>query len=149
MEKEKQNPGKYLYGNRVSYPRGYENIISKELELYSVDYALPLAYPDFNLSSLLYLKRIRTSLFYDYGTGTGNYYFNDKGSGQTLESYHDYKETFKSYGFELMADFYILRIPFMISGGIQTAWKSFSQSPSFEFLFNIDLYGMSIGRNRM
>ena len=99
------------------FPRGYKNIISKELELYSVDYVLPLAYPDFNLSSLLYLKRIRTGLFYDYGAGTGNYYFKNSGSGQTLESYHNYKETFRSFGFELMADFYILRIPFMISGG--------------------------------
>ena len=149
LEKEKQDPGKYLFGNRVSYPRGYKNIISRELELYSVDYVLPLAYPDFNLSSLLYLKRIRTGLFYDYGAGTGNYYLKTIGSGQTTGSYHNYKETFRSFGFEMMADFYLLRIPFMISGGIQTAWKSFSEAPTFEFLFNIDLYGMSIGRNRM
>lgn len=149
LEKEKQNPVKYLYGNRVSYPRGYKDIISKELELYSVDYVLPLAYPDFNLSSLLYLKRIRTGLFYDYGAGTGNYYLRTSGSGQTTRSFNNYKETFRSFGFEMMADFYVLRIPFMISGGIQTAWKSFSETPTFELLFNIDLYGMSIGRNRM
>ena len=36
---------------------------------------------------------------------------------------HNYNESFKSFGFELLADFHILRIPFMISGGVQTAWK--------------------------
>ena len=84
LEFDLQDPGKYLYDNRVSYPRGYYNMISIELELYSVDYVIPLAYPDLTVSSLLYLKRIRTGLFYDYGTGTGNYYFENSGNGQTL-----------------------------------------------------------------
>jgi hypothetical protein len=38
---------------------------------------------------------------------------------------------------------------FMISGGVQTAWKNLNETPSFELLFNIDLYGMNIGRRPM
>jgi hypothetical protein len=149
FEKEKQDTEKFLFGNRVPLPRGYLNIISNDIELLSVDYVLPLAYPDFNLSSLLYLKRIRTGLFYDYALGTGNTYYNNTANGLVAVYYHDYEESFKSFGFELMADFHILRIPYMISCGVQTAWKKLSESPSFEILFNIDLFGMSIGRSPM
>ncbi len=149
IEKEKQIPAKSLFGNRVSFPRGYKNIISKEFDFLSVDYVLPLAYPDFNVSSLLYLKRIRTGLFYDYASGPGNSFYKNTANGLIPLYNHTYKESFRSFGFELMADFHILRIPFMISGGVQTAWKKISESPSFELLFNIDLYGMTIGRKPM
>ncbi len=149
IEKEKQIPAKSLFGNRVSFPRGYKNILSKEIDFLSVDYVLPLAYPDFNISSLLYLKRIRTGLFYDYASGPGNSFYKNTANGLIPIYNHAYKESFRSFGFELMADFHILRIPFMISGGVQTAWKKISESPSFELLFNIDLYGMTIGRRPM
>jgi hypothetical protein len=58
-------------------------------------------------------------------------------------------ESFKSYGFELLADFHILRIPFMISGGVQSAWKNVNESPSIELLFNIDLFGFTFGKRQM
>jgi hypothetical protein len=54
LEREKQVPVKFLYGNRVSYPRGYNNIMSRELELYSADYVLPLLYPDLLCTSKEY-----------------------------------------------------------------------------------------------
>jgi len=149
FEKEKQDPAKFMFGNRVSFPRGYKNITSKEIELISVDYVLPLAYPDFNIASLLYMKRIRTALFYDYALGTGNTYYKNTASGLIPESYHNYQETFKSFGFELMSDFYIFRMPYMISGGVQTAWKKISETPSFELLFNVDIFGMTLGRSPM
>jgi hypothetical protein len=149
VEKEKQIPATYLFSNLVSYPRGYKNIYSRELGLLSADYVFPVAYPDFNIWSLLYLKRIRTSLFYDYGEGRGNYYYKNSTNGLVLDYYRNYKETFRSFGLELMTDFHVFRMPFMISGGVQTAWKNFNQAPTFEFLFNIDLFGMSIGRTQI
>jgi len=148
-EKEKQILEKYLFSNRISFPRGYKDITSKEFELYSVDYVLPLAYPDFNISSLLYLKRIRTGVFYDYASGPGNSFYKYTPTGLAVLYPTSNKKSLKSFGFELMADFHILRIPFMISGGVQTAWKKISETPSFELLFNIDLFGMTIGRNGM
>ncbi len=146
FEKEKQFPAKYLFGNKVSFPRGYKNISSENLQLVSADYVMPLVYPDIIISSLLYLKRIRTVLFYDYAQGKGNTYYRITSSGPVSDQFHDYKESFRSYGFELLADFHVLRIPFMISGGVQTAWKNFDEPPVFELLFNIDLYGMTLGK---
>ncbi len=69
LETEKQNPEKFILGNRISFSRSYDNILSKEIRFGSVDYYMPLAYPDFNLSSILYLTRIRTGLFYDLTRG--------------------------------------------------------------------------------
>jgi hypothetical protein len=54
-------------------------------------------------------------------------------------------ESFKSFGFELLADFHVLRIPFLISGGVQSAWKNINESPTIELLFNIDLFGFNFG----
>jgi hypothetical protein len=149
IEKEKQIPAKTLFGNKVSFPRGYKNIISKEFNFLSVDYVLPLAYPDFNISSLLYLKRIRTGLFYDYASGPGSSFYKNTVNGLTPLYNSTDKESLRSFGVELMADFHILRIPYMISGGFQTVWKKINESPSFELLLNIDLYGMTIGRSPM
>jgi hypothetical protein len=149
FEKEKQNPEKFLYGSRISFPRGYENIISRDLNFLSVDYVAPLAYPDFNIASLLYLKRIRTSLFYDYAKGTGNTYYENTSEGLTPAAFHDYMETFSSSGIELTADLHLFRIPYMISCGVQSAWTRGENTPVFKFLLNMDLFGLSVGRTRM
>jgi hypothetical protein len=149
FEKEKQDPAKYMLGSRISLPRGYENIISRDLNFLSIDYAAPLAYPDFNIASLLYIKRIRTALFYDYAVGTGNTYYEDTPQGLKPTVFHDYSETFSSSGFELMADVHLFRIPYMISCGVQSAWTRGENRPVFKFLLNIDLFGMTIGRTRM
>ncbi len=146
FEKEKQNPSKYFFGSMISFPRGYSEIISTDLNFLSADYALPLIYPDFNLASLLYIKRIRADLFYDYASGTDNYYFNVIVNGESTNQFHQGNEKFSSFGVELMSDFHLFRIPFMISGGVRAAWKNFNQNPYFELLFNMDLFGMSIGR---
>jgi hypothetical protein len=149
IEKEKQNPVKYFYGNSVSLPRGYNDLFVKEIDFLSVDYVIPLAYPDLTVGSLLYLKRIRGGLFYDFASGPGNSIFKYTDSGIVPLYNQTSRESLKSFGFELLADFHILRIPYMISGGVQTAWKFINETPSFKLLFNINLYGMNIGRRPM
>jgi len=95
---------------------------------------------------LLYITRIRTSLFYDFSASDGNTHYNLP----TIPSheYRNYEELFRSYGFELLADFHLFRLPFEISGGIQTAWTQESDKPVLKFLLNIDLFGMNIGRDQ-
>jgi hypothetical protein len=83
-------------------------------------------------------------LFYDYGIGDGNYYLT-----ATSNTFHDYKETFRSFGTEILADFHVLRIPFLISAGVQAAWKDSGQSPAIRGLFRIDVYGLKVGKQKM
>ncbi|NMC37757.1 MAG: hypothetical protein GYA41_05490 [Bacteroidales bacterium] len=147
-EVERQNPEWFLLRNKISFSRGYEDIISKKIGFLSADYFMPLIYPDVNISSFLYLKRIRTDFFYDYTRGTGNYTLTQTESGRSW-IYNDGTESFRSFGVQLLSDIFILRIPYMISAGAEATWHELGTSPEIRFLLNIDIYGMNIGRNRM
>jgi len=144
FEYDLQDPVRLLYNNRASFPRSYYNIISLDYKFYSADYVMPLLYPDLIIPGFFYLKRIRLGLFYDYATGDGNYYLD-----KNTDWFHDYKETFRSYGTELLADFHVLRLPFLISAGVEAAWKDLGQAPAVRALFKIDVYGMKIGKQRL
>jgi hypothetical protein len=141
-EYELQNPQKLLYFNNASLPRGYKNFIPEKINFLSTEYVMPLAYPDLNVPGMIFIKRIRTTLFYDYAIGTKTHYFNPR-------AFHNYSETFRSFGTQIWADFYILRIPFMISSGAQFTWLTYNKAPMVEFLFNFDIFGTKIGRNRL
>jgi hypothetical protein len=149
FEMEKQNPEKYLYTNFTSLPRGYSNIYSKQIRLLSADYVLPLVYPDLSIASLLYIKRIRTGLFYDYASGPGSSFYEYTSNGLTPLYDSPELESLSSFGLQFLADFHLFRIPFMMSGGIQSAWKSINKSPVFEALFNINLFGLTVGKRKM
>lgn len=47
-------------------PRGYINQNFKRGEEFTLQYALPLFYPDFKISRLAYIQRVRADFFYDY-----------------------------------------------------------------------------------
>lgn len=165
LEAEKQNPEKFVLGNRASFARGYigirswfdktfyKNIISQELQTGSLDYFMPLAYPDFSFAGILYMTRLRTDFFYDFTRGTNNYVFvsdiNSQGIREVTMAKHDYTETFRSFGVQLMADYYVFRMPFMISSGIEASWREIGDYPYVRLIFNIDIYGMNIGKNRL
>lgn len=149
LEAEKQEAKNYFYRFFSSFPRGYRNIISKEIRFFSADYAFPLSYPDFNIASLFYLKRIRTDLFYDYAEGPGNSMFKNSVNGLTPLFSTSNKKSFSSFGVELVGDFHVLRIPYTISGGIQAAWTSTNEPPVLGLLFNIDLFGMTLGKKQL
>jgi hypothetical protein len=147
-EREKLDFAALITTNRNHFPRSYENIISKNLSFLSFDYAAPLAYPDFNIGSFIYLTRIRAGLFYDYAEGTGNYYLSMQ-NGKVGYSYVESKETFSSFGAEFVSDSYLFRIPFPVTAGVQAAWKAFGEAPSLKLVFNIDIYEMNIGRSKL
>ncbi len=147
LEKETQNPERFLLRNLISFSRGYENIVSKDAGLLSADYYMPLFYPDFNLSSFLYLTRIRANLFLDYTRATGNYTLVQTDSGR-IWFFSEGTRAFRSFGVQLLGDLFILRIPYMVSAGVEAAWREPGTFPMIRILFNMDIYGMSIGRFR-
>lgn len=144
FESDYQDPSKLLFNNRAGFPRSWFNIISLDYKFYSADYVMPLLYPDITVPGVFYLKRIRGGLFYDYGAGDGNYYI-----GAKTNAFHDYKETFRSFGTELLADFHLFRIPFLISAGVQAAWRDTGQAPYIQGLLKIDVYGLKVGKQRL
>ncbi len=59
----------YIFENRVPVPRGQSVFRSQNFFSASVNYALPLLYPDLALGPLLNIQRVRANLFFDYGFG--------------------------------------------------------------------------------
>ncbi|MCF6170022.1 MAG: hypothetical protein L3J66_03490 [Bacteroidales bacterium] len=58
-----------IFGNLVSTPRGYFNVDLPEFISLKADYAFPIAYPDWDVPGVFYLKRITSTLFYDFLSG--------------------------------------------------------------------------------
>ncbi|MCB9056555.1 MAG: hypothetical protein H6549_11925 [Chitinophagales bacterium] len=67
---QQRDTTRLLFGNRFANARGYAdyygtNAGSRQWRL-SVNYHLPLFYPDWGFGNILYLQRVRANLFYDY-----------------------------------------------------------------------------------
>lgn len=140
---ENQAPaGKLIYRNSIPWPRGYDNnLIAEKLFSFSADYTMPILYPDLAAGSLLYIKRIRGSLFYDYSRG------------ERINNYSDRiftpgKESYTSVGSELLADFYVLRFPFEISAGIRAGYIPREEKYFVNGAFSVNIYGTVLGRER-
>ena len=137
---EKQDFGKLIQYNRISFPRGYNEIIAENIARFTADYTMPLLYPDLNIGSLLHIKRIRSTLYFDYARASENYHIADK----TLIPG---SEEFISYGGQLLADFHLLRIPFSFSGGAQLSWLPLENKSVFQLILSMDVFGFVINQN--
>ncbi|MTB52007.1 PD40 domain-containing protein [Lewinella sp. W8] len=56
----------YQYPDFFRYARGYAAPLNDQVSRFSVNYQLPLLYPDFGIAGITYFKRIRLNAFYDY-----------------------------------------------------------------------------------
>lgn len=119
---QKRIDNNFYYGNIVRFPRGYSGQYASELSSYSVNYAFPVGYHDFSLSSLIYLKRTRLNLFYDFATGIG----------------HSSETQYSTAGLELFADTHILRFIAPITLGGRFMYLTSESSFKAEFLFSIN-----------
>lgn len=104
---EEQSPADYRFESMIRFPRGYDYHFHKRLARISVDYALPLAYPDLALGGLAFLKRVSVNLFYDHGRAWD-------GAATT-----DYD----SAGLDLIFDACFLRIPVTVDFGLRTSYR--------------------------
>ncbi|MDA3904751.1 MAG: hypothetical protein PF484_01625 [Bacteroidales bacterium] len=111
-----------FYNDQIAYARGYSGLSFEKVFSYKVDYKLPLAYPDFNWGSLIYLKRITLAVFYDEVKGNG-----------------EEKDQYRSVGNDLLFEVHFLRsfVPFEI--GIRSIYLIDDNSPYFGFLSSIKL----------
>ena len=82
---------------------------------------LPLWYPDFSFGSVIYLKRLKLNLYYDWANGKNPGYYN----------------SYQSAGGELTADFHLLRFVAPVEMGIRSIYYPSSGGWGFEFLYSI------------
>jgi len=70
--------GQYYFTNNFPFSRGYDAIDLPRTWKAGINYHLPIAYPDWGFGNIVFCKRIRLNVFYDYTVGkslrTGNKY---------------------------------------------------------------------------
>jgi len=57
--------GQYNFSNNFAMARGYQAFNYPRMWRYSVNYHLPLVYPDWGVGNIVYFQRVRANLFYD------------------------------------------------------------------------------------
>ncbi len=107
---------RYSFRNRIFKPRGFRYPRDSEFMSWSVNYTLPVVYPDFALGPLANFQRIRANAFYDGGYGVGTmHYYSDNGAIEprsTNAKYH-------SAGLELTVDMNVLRLLPQLDVGVR------------------------------
>ncbi len=118
MKENPQLESIYLYDTQLEWVRGYDDFHYDYSQRLTVDYSLPLAYPDLNLGSVLYLKRIHSSAFYDMGVYR---YFSEVHSPS-------------SAGIDLNFEFFLFRLPIPFEMGVRYAHRLEDNQSRIEIL---------------
>ena len=127
----------YNFSNFVRSPRGFQGFQNNKMYSLAADYRIPLVYPDLSLGQLVYLKRIKTSVFYDYAWLSAPILDqNDK----IIPNHYQFE--MNSFGLELTSDMNILRFFAPIDLGVRSIYLPASASFRFELLFSIDFNGL-------
>jgi len=113
--------GYYKFSDIVSYPRGISGRQDQELVSFRGTYAFPIAYPDWSIGPVLYMKRIRANLFYDYAIGLN-------------PAYDNYYNTM---GTDLITEVHLLRFMAPFEFGVRCIYLPDDSSVAWNFLFGI------------
>jgi len=118
---QNRKAGTYAFSYLYTLARGYYDEASNYESALKISgqYALPLLYPDLSLGSLFYIKRIRSTLFYDYA-----------------ETYNN-NSYYRSFGADIISDMHILRFIAPFELGIRIIYKQNENKYLFEPLFSI------------
>ncbi|MRT94567.1 hypothetical protein [Ancylomarina sp. 16SWW S1-10-2] len=104
------------FGNAIKSPRGVSNLLGLDCATTSLDYRMPLAYPDWNLGGLAYIKRVKMGAFIDYGMEKGEYTFE--------ENLYNFDNRITSIGLEFTADMHVLRLPIPLNLGFRLGYEN-------------------------
>jgi len=126
----------YNFSNFVRVPRGFYGYQNNKMYSLAADYKFPIFYPDFSIGKLAYIKRIKTSFFYDYAwlsiptqDRNGKIYLNS----------HEMK--MKSLGLEITSDLHVLRFFAPIEIGFRSVYRPDYQDFQVNLLFSINFNG--------
>ncbi|MBN1199106.1 MAG: hypothetical protein JXA23_07125, partial [Bacteroidales bacterium] len=111
----------YQFSNLISFPRGTETFYPEKLVSVSANYKFPFLRLDASIGSVLYIKRFKLNLFYDWAHG-----------------WQQMEETFtESAGFELTSELHILRFLAPFELGVQGAYLPDEGRWAWRFLWGI------------
>lgn len=120
----------YQFRNQIPLPRGQS--VSRFINMYSasVNYTLPLWYPDIAIGPLLNFQRFRGNVFFDYARGESTF------TGGTVS------QVYASIGGELRLDFNVMRFLPQFNVGLRYSY-GLSPSTTKTNLFEVFIGGFS------
>ena len=101
----------YRFTPGVAFARGQNYLSLGNLNVTTAEYRFPICYPDLALGRFVYVKRLKSNLFFD------NAYTWTTDSRATVKS-----AQFQTYGFDLTMDFHLLRWDQPLEIGIRTLY---------------------------
>lgn len=119
------------FSDALRYPRGWGKINTTQMYSSSVEYKLPLIYPDWNLKGILFLRRANLSVFADFARLKGNIYEEGEKAGT-------FKNDITSYGSDLTFDLNVLRFYAPTTIGVRASYLPELENIYFDFLFSIN-----------
>jgi hypothetical protein len=96
----------FKFANSVILPRGIDNLRNEQLSIFTAEYKLPIAYPDFNIGTFANMQRVKAAAWTDFGIA--------KNKGL--------KTNYHTIGADLAFDFGFFGLPIPISLGIRTIY---------------------------
>ncbi len=112
----------YTFRNQVPLPRGQSVSLFQNFYSFSVNYTMPVWYPDAALGPILNIQRLRANFFYDYGHGSS--VFTDRTSVQT----------YTSIGTEIKFDINVMRFLPQFNVGFRYSYGLTPKVTKFEVL---------------
>lgn len=129
----------YIPFSVIHYQEGYLNYISEiksnENIKSSIDYYMPLFYPDYSIPNILYIKRIKAKISFDYYLAKNAYvYYNDYST-----KYYD-KIELKSSSLQFFLDVHLFRlfIPFEVQYKLHYLFNYKTIETNFGILINFN-----------
>jgi len=122
---QKRGKDDLIFSNIVLYPRGCKSVSNTEFKSLLTSYTMPVCYPDLAIGNALYVKRIKTTLFYDFAR---------------IQSDNTYD--LKSTGIDATADFHVFRIAVPFSMGMRYARLINNNDNYFGLLFSMNFSAM-------
>ena len=120
-----KNSFMYMPKQILDEPRGYYyNSATKHLWATKADYAFTIAYPDWSIGSLAYIKRLRSNVFFDLSA--------NKAAGKD-----DKWNTQSSAGIDLLVDWHGLQTEFPLSVGARFIKPFEKNGIQCEMLFSV------------
>ncbi len=112
----------YTFRNQIPLPRGQSVSRFEDFYSMSVNYTLPLWYPDINFGPLVNIQRVRANAFFDVGYGSN--YINNQSSSQR----------YSSTGAEVKFDINVIRLLPQMDIGFRYSYGITPSTSRFEFL---------------
>ena len=101
---EKNFTNHYSFPDFVRFPLGFQSYNNNKMYSLAIDYKFPISYPDLSIGKLFYIKRLRSSLFYDFA------WLSMPASDENGNIYPNYHELdMRSFGLDFTSDLHVLR----------------------------------------